>query len=75
MTFRIRSVVLFAASLPALLLFSLSQLSAQEIGPAPADVAPAPVPAIEGLEVMTRGVVHEAFAEVVTDPKPVPALR
>ena len=52
----------------------ISPLAAQGIGPpAPADAAPgdfAAPPALEGMEVMTRGVVHEAFAEVVTDPKP-----
>ena len=67
---RIRSLALQSAALAAVLAvpFSFSGLAAQEIGPAPADVSPAPAP--EGVEVMTRGVVHEAFAEVVTDPKP-----
>ncbi|MFN0022021.1 MAG: hypothetical protein ACKVP0_27550 [Pirellulaceae bacterium] len=68
MTQRFRSVFLIAASVATLPQYSLTQLFAQDVGPAPADVAPAPAP--EGMEVMTRGVVHEAFAEVVTDPKP-----
>jgi hypothetical protein len=68
MTPRIRFTA-FVAFLAAILSLPISNLIAQEIGPpAPADAAPAPAP--DGVEVMTRGVIHEAFAEVVTDPKP-----
>ena len=74
MTPRILFTVSRVASLAAMLSLPISPLAAQEIGPpAPADAAPgdfAPPPAAEGVEVMTRGVIHEAFAEVVTDPKP-----
>ncbi len=71
MTPLIRSTVLFScASLAAVLALSisLSNLAAQDVGLPPPGVAPAPTP--EGMEVLTRGIVHEAFAEVVTDPKP-----
>src|SRR5687767_13039754 len=59
------------ASLAAVLSLPVSQLAAQDVvPPAPADAAPGDFAAPEGMEVLTRGVVHEAFAEVVTDPKP-----
>lgn len=73
MTSRIRTFVFLVASQAAIFPLTSTSLVAQDIGPAPADAttgdfsAP-PVP--EGMEVLTRGVVHEAFAEVVTDPKP-----
>ena len=59
--------VALGAILAAGLGFSAAGSQAQPIAPAPADAV---APAIEGAEVMTRGVVHEAFAEVVTEPKP-----
>jgi hypothetical protein len=62
------------ASLAAILSLPLSTSAAQDIdSPAPVDVAPgdfSPPAVPDGVEVMTRGLVHEAFAEVVTDPKP-----
>jgi hypothetical protein len=65
--------ILLTASLAAVLALPLSPLAAQDTGPpAPADAVPGdftPPPATEGVEVMTRGVIHEAFAEVVSDPK------
>lgn len=76
MTPRIRMFAAKAISLAAVSTFPFSsfQLAAQAPpAPAPADALPgdfAPAPATEGVEVLTRGVVHEAFAEVVTDPKP-----
>ncbi|MCE9526072.1 MAG: hypothetical protein K8R36_08460 [Planctomycetales bacterium] len=73
MTLRIRNIALGVASLATVFPLSGSHLVAQGVppAPAPADAVPADfAPATEGMEVMTRGVVHEAFAEVVTDPKP-----
>ncbi len=71
MTSRIRSIVLRVASLAAVIPLSLTSVVAQEIGPAPAGAVPADFSAVpDGMEILTRGVVHEAFAEVVTDPKP-----
>jgi hypothetical protein len=78
MTPRIRMFAAKAISLAAVSTFPFSsfQLPAQEFAPpapAPVDAAPgdfAPAPMTEGVEVLTRGIVHEAFAEVVTDPKP-----
>ena len=74
MTPRILLTASYFAFLAAVLALPLSPLTAQDIGPpAPADAVPGdftPLPTTEGVEVMTRGVVHEAFAEVVSDPKP-----
>jgi WXXGXW repeat (2 copies) len=61
MTPRIRSLTCHFASLAAALSLPLISLSAQDV---------APPPDTEGMEVLTRGVIHEAFAEVVSDPKP-----
>ena len=49
------------ASAAAVFSLPISSLTAQDVPPAPET---------EGIEVLTRGVVHEAFAEVVTDPRP-----
>lgn len=74
MTLRILLTASCFASLAAALALPLSHLAAQDIGPpAPADAVPGdfnPLPVTEGVEVMTRGVIHEAFAEVASDPKP-----
>ena len=73
MTLRIRAIALGVTSLATFFPLSSSRLVAQGVppAPAPADAVPSDfAPAAEGMEVMTRGVVHEAFAEVVTDPKP-----
>src|SRR5258706_2793432 len=59
-----RGVARFAAQLGAL----TALLGALLGGAFGQEVAPAPE--TEGVEVLTRGVVHEAFAEVVTDPRP-----
>ena len=74
MTLRILLTASCFAFLAAVLALPLFPLTAQDISPpAPADAVPGdftPPPATEGVEVMTRGVIHEAFAEVVSDPKP-----
>ena len=57
-----------------LVTFGITGIALAEQGPAPALAPPqevAPAPTQEGVEVLTRGPVHEAFAEPVTfDPTP-----
>ena len=64
MTIRSTSFASRFAAFAATFSLAVSSVFAQEAPPAPAPEG------ADGVEVLTRGVVHEAFAEVVSDPRP-----